>query len=230
MTATSGLTPLPIMGFHIKTFSVARHDTIIWDKTIELDDRKLNSQKYLYQPFSFYYKPNWVIEYIFIFKKTDELPRSDYIKDPFFDESEFIKNYSKNIWKIEPIPPDLQDIHPARFPFEIPYNLIKFYSNKGDVVFDCFGGFGTTLIEALRLDRIAVGNDKIKKYCELMERNIKLFQKNPNHFYDRVKLYRMKMNIRYLKEKEISKSKIIEFLYSREYSKQLITRAINSFF
>ena len=148
----------------------------------------------------------------------------------FFNKAEFIKNDSKSIWKIEPIPPDLQDIHPARFPFEIPHHLIKFYSNKGDVVFDCFAGFGTTLIEALRLGRIAVGNDKIKKYCDLMEQNIKIFQKNPNYFTDRVKLYRMKMHIKFLKKQEFSKSMIINFLNNRQYPMTLINKAINSFF
>jgi len=195
-----------------------------------LNDNKHRVQKYLYQPFSFYYKPNWSHEYILIFTKSKELPQSDYIKDSDFNKTEFLYNYSRSIWHITPIPPDLQDVHPARFPFEIPHHFIKYFSNKGDVIFDCFSGWVTTLIEALRLKRIAVGNDKEKRYCDLMERNIKIFQKHPNYFYDQVKLYRMKMIIKALKKREISKSEIIKYLHKRMYSTQLLYEAIKRFY
>jgi len=221
--------PLSFHFFNLLSEIYIWTETIIWDKTLEFNDKKHRVQKYLYQPFSFYYKPNWSHEYILIFTKSKDFPRSDYIKDSNFNKSDFLYNYSRSIWHITPIPPDLQDIHPSRFPFEIPHHLIKYYSNKGDVVFDCFAGFGTTLIEALRLERIAVGNDKEEKYCDLMERNIKIFKKHPNYFSDQVKLYRMKMLIKSLKEKKKSKSEIIEFLIERKYSTQLVYEAVNRF-
>ena len=98
--------------------------------------------------------------------------------------------------------------------------MSHFFSTKDD---------GTTLIEALRLERIAVGNDKENKYCDLMERNIGKYQKDPNYFYDQVKLYRLKMLIKSLKERKFSKSEIIAFLFERNYSQQLIYNAINRF-
>ncbi|MGV9199765.1 MAG: DNA methyltransferase [Promethearchaeia archaeon] len=96
---------------------------------------------------SFNYRPNFSHEYILIFQKAG-LNESDNIKDKKFNKKTFIHNYSRSIWQIETVPPSLLKQHPARFPFEIPNNLIKFYSNKGEVIFDPFAGFGTTLIEA----------------------------------------------------------------------------------
>ena len=221
--------PLSFHFFNLLTEIYIWDETIIWDKTLEFNDNKHRVQKYLYQPFCFYYRPNWSHEYILIFRKSRQLAQSDYIKDSNFNKNEFLYNYSRSIWHITPIPPDLQDLHPARFPFEIPHHLIKYFSNKGDVIFDCFAGYGTTLIEALRLERIAVGNDKEKKYCDLMERNIRKYQKDPNYFYEQVKLYRMKMIIKSLKERNFSRSEIIEFLTKRNYSQQLIYNAINRF-
>jgi len=222
--------PLSFHFFNILSEFFIWEDTLIWDKTIELDDRKLHSQRYLYQPFSFYYKPNWSHEYIFIFKKSSDVKQSDYIKDPLFHKQSFINNFSRSIWKIEPIPPDLQDIHPARFPFEIPHHIIKYFSNQGDVVFDCFAGFGTTLLEALRLGRIAVGNDYQKHYCDLIEKNIKTFQKDPDFFTDQVKLYRMKMIIKSLKKRNSSIKDILRYPNQKRYSELLVKKAITNFY
>jgi excisionase family DNA binding protein len=49
--------------------------------------------------------------------------------------------------------------YPAKFPPPLPARLIEILTDRGQVVFDPFCGSGTTLVEALRLDRAAVGND-----------------------------------------------------------------------
>lgn len=49
--------------------------------------------------------------------------------------------------------------YPAKFPPQIPERLIEILTRPGDVVLDPFCGSGTTLVEALRLDRAAVGTD-----------------------------------------------------------------------
>ncbi|MBO4857967.1 MAG: site-specific DNA-methyltransferase [Treponema sp.] len=43
--------------------------------------------------------------------------------------------------------------YPGTFPQEIPSTLIQALSNENDIIFDPFGGIGTTLAEALRLNR-----------------------------------------------------------------------------
>ncbi|MFH0340826.1 MAG: DNA methyltransferase [Chromatiales bacterium] len=49
--------------------------------------------------------------------------------------------------------------YPAKFPPQIPARLIEILTQPGDVVLDPFCGSGTTLVEAVRLDRAAVGSD-----------------------------------------------------------------------
>lgn len=49
--------------------------------------------------------------------------------------------------------------YPAKFPPQIPARLIEILTRPGDVVLDPFCGSGTTIVEALRLDREALGVD-----------------------------------------------------------------------
>ena len=62
--------------------------------------------------------------------------------------------------------------HPAPFPRELPKRCIKLFSYVGDVVFDPFAGSATTLIEAYLHDRIAIGVEISKDYCELAKKRI----------------------------------------------------------
>ena len=65
--------PLSFHFFNLLTEIYIWEETIIWDKILEFNDKKHRVQKYLYQPFSFYYKPNWSHEYILIFRKSRQL-------------------------------------------------------------------------------------------------------------------------------------------------------------
>ena len=47
----------------------------------------------------------------------------------------------------------------ARRPYNVFSNLIQYYTNKGDIVLDCFCGGGVTIFESLALDRKVVGVD-----------------------------------------------------------------------
>lgn len=49
--------------------------------------------------------------------------------------------------------------YPAKFPPQIPETLIRLLSNEGELVLDCFGGCGTTALEAVRLGRCAYSID-----------------------------------------------------------------------
>lgn len=77
------------------------------------------------------------------------------------------------IKKLENIDWDFSDYNSSRYPFDlnsipwypatfvppIPKFLIASLTKPGDVVFDPFGGSGTTIIEALKLNRLAIYND-----------------------------------------------------------------------
>jgi site-specific DNA-methyltransferase (adenine-specific) len=62
--------------------------------------------------------------------------------------------------------------HPAPFPEELIYRLIKFYSYRGNIVLDPFGGIGTVAAVAHRTGRHYVHLDLSKKYCEVTTKRV----------------------------------------------------------
>lgn len=69
-----------------------------------------------------------------------------------------------------------QDIdHPAVFPVALPEFAIKAYTDSGDVVFEPFGGSGTTMLAAQRTGRICRSVEVAPEYVDVA---IKRFQQN----------------------------------------------------
>jgi site-specific DNA-methyltransferase (adenine-specific) len=62
--------------------------------------------------------------------------------------------------------------HSAPFPIELPKRCIKLFSFRRDVVLDPFLGSGTTLIACVQTDRIGIGVDINRNYCELAKRRL----------------------------------------------------------
>lgn len=62
--------------------------------------------------------------------------------------------------------------HPAPFPRELPKRCIKLFSYVNDTIFDPFLGSGTTLIETKLNNRIGIGLDISKEYCQLAKNRI----------------------------------------------------------
>lgn len=60
-----------------------------------------------------------------------------------------------------------RDGHPAAFPEELPERCIKLHTRPGDLVLDPFGGSGTTLMAAEKLNRRAVLIERDPDYCAL---------------------------------------------------------------
>lgn len=127
--------------------------------------------------------PSW--EYVLVFSKGSwtlegEKQHADITGD------EFIK-FSDGFWPIAPetrgrqpfmkslyaprrgrkTPQSKANGHPAPFPEELIYRLIKFYSFRGNVVLDPFGGTGTVAVVAQKTDRHFVHVDVSKKYCQI---------------------------------------------------------------
>ncbi|WP_415398558.1 DNA methyltransferase [Sulfurimonas sp. CS5] len=57
--------------------------------------------------------------------------------------------------------------HPAIFPDKLAEDHIKSWSNEGDIVLDIFGGSGTTVKMAKKLNRKWIYIDKVKEYCDI---------------------------------------------------------------
>jgi len=109
-------------------------------------------------------------EYIIVFSKDDwRLKNGDEKSD--ITDKEFI-DYTRSIWSFSPetrkkVP------HPAPFPKELPYRLIKFYSFPEQNILDMFGGSGTTGVVARQLGRNFVLIDNSEEYCKMTLQRIK---------------------------------------------------------
>ena len=62
--------------------------------------------------------------------------------------------------------------HHFRFPEWLPEYFINNFSNKGDLIYDCFLGSGTTAKMAIKLDRNFIGSEISKDYCNMAQKRI----------------------------------------------------------
>lgn len=103
-------------------------------------------------------------EYILVFSK-DSFARSrvpdradDIGRDDFLE-------FTKSVW-VFPAESATRVDHPAPFPEELPWRVIKLLTFKGEIVLDPFMGSGTTAVAALRADRHFVGYETDPHYLE----------------------------------------------------------------
>ena len=57
--------------------------------------------------------------------------------------------------------------HPAPFPLELAYRLVRMFSFHGDTVLDPFCGTGTTLLAAAKAERNSIGVEIDPHYCQM---------------------------------------------------------------
>lgn len=66
--------------------------------------------------------------------------------------------------------------HPAQFPIELVERIVKLSSNVGDIILDPFSGSGTTGICACALNRLYVGFEINRKYCDITVERFEQFK------------------------------------------------------
>lgn len=116
-------------------------------------------------------------EYVFVFSKGTKKHTGDK-RNIDITKEEFIK-FSDAFWSIK-AETSLSKNHPAPFPEELIYRLLKFYTYKEDIVLDMFGGSGTVATVAKKTGRGFIYIDHCKEYLNFakkrMEKNEELFQ------------------------------------------------------
>ena len=113
------------------------------------------------------YKANSVTESVMVYrKKTNKLIDWNIRQydEETIEASKVRGDYEKtNLWHINPT---TDKVHPAVFPSELASRVIQFYSFKGDLVFDPFGGSGTVGHVALTHERYFLLCEKEAEYIE----------------------------------------------------------------
>lgn len=161
----------------IKEFNPVHHDfasqlrklgmvfrtEIVWYKQTMLKRTAWGSWK---SPSNPHIVPSW--EYVLVFNKKGKFEGNQ--DDADITAEEFMK-YSDGFWYI---PPETQrNGHPAPFPQELIYRLIKFYTFKGNTMLDMFGGTGTVAVVAQRTGRNFIHIDISKEYCKVAESRLR---------------------------------------------------------
>lgn len=120
------------------------------------------------------YKPNSVTEYLMVYRKSTEKLLDWNIRSYNYttvEESKVADGYeTTNVWRIDPC---FDKVHSAIFPVELCKRVIQYYSYKGDLVFDPFGGSGTVGRTAKALERLFFLTEQEPKYFEYMKSKTK---------------------------------------------------------
>lgn len=132
------------------------------------------------------YKPNAVTEYLMVYRKQTSKLLDWNIRQydrETVEESKVKGEFeSTNAWHIDPT---FNKVHSAVFPIELCKRVIEYYSYKGDLVFDPFGGSGTFGRTAKSMDRYFFLTEQEPKYFEYMKTQFKsdsLFKERKTQF------------------------------------------------
>ena len=110
-------------------------------------------------------------------KSTGSIRQKDGTMKPRSTEGKIYGEYGQryNVWHMNPVKPQVTQKyqHPAQFPVEMARDHILSWTNKGDIVLDCFMGSGTTAIACLKTERHYIGFDISEEYVEMAEGRIK---------------------------------------------------------
>ena len=138
---------------------------IIWYKISNANYEVNNGTKFLGKP----YEPNAIIksdiEFMLMQRKPGgyRKPTEEQRRLSMIDKKDF-GAWFRQIWDITGASTRQ---HPAPFPYELAYRLVRMFSFSGDIVLDPFSGTGTTMVAALRTGRNSIGVEIDGEYCRM---------------------------------------------------------------
>jgi site-specific DNA-methyltransferase (adenine-specific) len=144
---------------------------IIWHKISNANYEINNGSKFLGKP----YEPNAIIkndmEFILMQRKPGgyRQPTEFQRKHSMISKEEYSK-WFQQFWKITGAS---TREHPAPFPLELAYRLVRMFSFTGDTVIDPFCGSGTTMVAALKSGRNSIGIEIDSEYCIMAEKRLR---------------------------------------------------------
>ncbi|MFO7973534.1 MAG: site-specific DNA-methyltransferase [Candidatus Hydrogenedentota bacterium] len=144
---------------------------IIWHKIANASYEVSNGSKFLGKP----YEPNAIIkndiEFILMQRKpggyrkptNEQRELSRIAKDDF-------NQWFQQFWTLSGAS---TKEHPAPFPVELAYRLVRMFSFIDDTVLDPFAGTGTTMVAAMKSGRNSIGVEIEPKYARIAARRLK---------------------------------------------------------
>lgn len=144
---------------------------IIWHKIANANYEVSNGTKFLGKP----YEPNAIIkndiEFILMQRKPGgyRKPTNEQRRLSMIEKAEY-NEWFQQFWNITGA--STRD-HPAPFPLELAYRLIRMFSFHGDTVLDPFCGTGTTMLAAIKTQRNSIGIEIEPSYCTKIMRRLK---------------------------------------------------------
>lgn len=140
---------------------------IVWSKVANRDGQTGRNSAFLGKP----YQPNGIVnstrEYIVMFRKPGYRRPSMTATGLSMLQPDEVVKWQHPEWRDVP-GVGTGGAHPAPFPEEIAYRLIRLFSFAGDWIVDAFAGSGTTLDAARRSGRNAVGVEAVADYAGVM--------------------------------------------------------------
>jgi DNA modification methylase len=136
---------------------------IFWHKIANASYEVENGSSFLGKPF----EPNAIIkndvEYILMLRKPGGYRRPTEQQRRLSKLSkEEHSRWFRSTWT--DLPGSSTRDHPAPYPVELAYRLVRMFSFVGDVVLDPFAGSGSTILAAQRAGRHSIGNEVDPKY------------------------------------------------------------------
>lgn len=156
---------------------------IIWYKIAKATYEVNNGTKFFGKP----YEPNAIIKNDIEFILMQRKPGG--YRKPTIEQRRVSriskKDYSAWFRQIWNIPGASTKNHPAPFPLELAYRLIRMFSFCGDTVVDPFCGAGTTMLAAMKANRNSIGVEIVPEYCQLA---LKRIEREGRSFFDEVEI------------------------------------------
>jgi modification methylase len=144
---------------------------IFWYKIANANYEVENGSSFLGKP----YEPNAIIkndvEFILMLRKPGgyRQPTNEQRDASRLTKEEY-QSWFQQIWSN--VPGETTRDHPAPYPEELAYRLVRMFSFVGDTVLDPFMGTGTTLVAAARCGRNAIGVEIEPSYIEYARRRL----------------------------------------------------------
>jgi site-specific DNA-methyltransferase (adenine-specific) len=151
---------------------------IIWHKIANANYEVNNGTKFLGKP----YEPNAIIkndiEFILMQRKPGgyRQPTVEQRRLSMIDKKEYEK-WFRQFWTLTGASTKQ---HPAPFPLELAYRLVRMFSFWGDTVLDPFCGTGTTMLAAMKSNRNSIGLEIDSAYCRMAANRLR--DENQNLF------------------------------------------------